>query len=236
MELACIISEVEGYLDKLNDSHYFTGVDKFIPYLIKKKASLFEYLKEKHVVFFEETNRTIERMKNEQEALANLCETLMGKGILLKDAFAMLFDADILIKAAARNSLIALESFDDENLFMGNDYEALEINASSISPYNGKLDLIIDDIRKWKDQGYRISFAVPERSRVERLIEELRERDIFAVEAEKDARWPRTTYCGIYGHLQTGFVYKDEKLAVISESDIIGARSRKQRQCKGKKG
>jgi len=237
-ELAPILSgNIEGYLDKLNDSHYFTGVDKFIPYLIKKKASLFEYLKEKHVVFFEETNRTIERMKNEQEALANLCETLMGKGILLKDAFAMLFDADILIKAAARNSLIALESFDDENLFMGNDYEALEINASSISPYNGKLDLIIDDIRKWKDQGYRISFAVPERSRVERLIEELRERDIFAVEAEKDANWPEGNPIVVfYGHLQTGFVYKDEKLAVISESDIIGARSRKQRRSVKEKG
>ena len=112
-------------------------------------------------------------------------------------------------------------------------YEALEINASI---YNGKLDLIIDDIESGKTR-YRISFAVPERSRVERLIEELRERDIFAVEAEKDANWPEDNPIVVfYGHLQTGFVYKDEKLAVISESDIIGARSRKQRRSVKEKG
>ena len=45
-ELAPILSgNIEGYLDKLNDSHYFTGVDKFI-LIDKKQASLFEYLKE----------------------------------------------------------------------------------------------------------------------------------------------------------------------------------------------
>ncbi|NLE26214.1 MAG: transcription-repair coupling factor, partial [Clostridiaceae bacterium] len=36
---------IDRYIEKLQDSHYFTGVDKFIPYLIEKKASLFDYLK-----------------------------------------------------------------------------------------------------------------------------------------------------------------------------------------------
>lgn len=237
-DLAPILSNnIDSYVDKLQDSHYFTGVDKFIPYLIKKKASLFDYLKEKHLVFFEETSRTVERMNNEQEALTNLCETLMEKGILLKDAFNMLFDTDTLLKGAAKNSLIAIESFDDENSLLGQKHETLRIKASSISPYNGKLDLIIDDIRNWVDQGYKIAFVVSDKSRVERLIEELSERDILAVEALEDGLYPEgNSIVVLYGHLQTGFVYKDEKLAVISESDIIAAKSRKHRRSTKEKG
>ena len=52
-----------------------------------KKGKPLDYIKGKHLVFFEESNRTRERMKNELEALNNLCDTLLEKGIILKDTF-----------------------------------------------------------------------------------------------------------------------------------------------------
>ena len=54
-------------------------------------------------------------MENEQEALNNLCETLMEKGKILKDTFTMLFDVDTIMKKAGRHSIITLESLDDSN-------------------------------------------------------------------------------------------------------------------------
>lgn len=237
-EIAPILSKnIQGYIDKLNDSHYFTGVDKFIPYLMDKKVSLFDYLKEEHLVFFEETSRTVERMNNEQEALTNLCEMLMGKGIILKDAFNMLFEPEYLLACAEKSNLITLESLNYESSLLVREYETLNIKASSISPYNGKIDLIIDDIRNWVSQGYKTVFVVPDKGRIDRLIDELSARGIFAVQVVDDGPWPEgNTIVVVHGHLQTGFIYKEEKLAVISESDILSAKPRKRKRSSKEKG
>lgn len=237
-ELRPILSKnIEKYIDQLHDSHYFTGVDKFIPYLIEKKACLFDYLKEKHLVFFEEARRTAERMNNEQEALTNLCETLMEKGIILKDVFSMLFDVDTLMKRAEKNSIITLESFDDEFLLVGGKTQRLKIEASGVSPYNGKLDLISEDIKKWQTEGFKVAFLSSAKDRVDRIIEELREKEILAVKGEEDGFWPEgVSVLALYGQLQSGFVYKEEKLAVIAESDVLGSRSKQTKRKLREKG
>jgi len=220
-----LTKNIEKYIEKLHDSHYFTGVDKFIPYLIEKKASLFDYLREKHLVFFEESQRTRERMKNEQEALISLCETLMEKGMILKDTFSMLFDADTLMERVGRNSIITFESLDDNDIFTEGKTEKIGIRGSGISPYNGKLDLIGDDIKAWLKEGYRVAFLCSSEDRLDRFIEELREKDVIAGKAHHNGTWPeRIPTVVVYGHLQTGFVYKDEKLVVLAESDLSVAK------------
>ncbi|NLX63726.1 MAG: transcription-repair coupling factor [Clostridiaceae bacterium] len=229
-----LAKNIEKYIEKLHDSHYFTGVDKFIPYLIEKKASLFDYLKEKHLVFFEESKKTRERMKNEQEALSSLCETLMEKGMILKDTFSMLFDADAIMERAGSNSIITLESLDDNDIFTEGKTEKIKIRGSGISPYNGRLDLIGDDIKKWLKEGYRVVFLCSSEDRLDRFIEELREKDVIAVKAQHNGTWPEgITTVVVYGHLQTGFVYIDEKLVVLAESDLSAVKSGQARKRTG---
>lgn len=221
-----LTKNIEKYIEKLHDSHYFTGVDKFIPYLIEKKASLFDYLKEKHLVFFEESQRTRERMKNEQEALSSLCETLLEKGMVLKDTFSMLFDTDTIIERASNNCIITLESLDDSDIFTEGKTEKIRIRGSGISPYNGRLDLIGDDIKAWLKEGYRVAFLCSSEERLDRFIEELREKDVIAYKAHHNEAWPEgISTVVVYGHMQTGFVYRDEKLVVLAESDLSAVKS-----------
>ena len=144
------------YVDKLHDSHYFTGVDKFTPYLINEKASLFDYLKERHIVFFEEPEKIRERMENEQQSLNNLCETLIEKGMILKGTFSMLFDMSTLIGKAEKNSIITLAPFEDSSPLTSHEAVNVRVQGSSISPYNGKLDILSADVKKWVAQGLRI--------------------------------------------------------------------------------
>ena len=234
-----LTQNIERYIEKLHDSHYFTGVDKFIPYLIEKKASVFDYLKEKHLVFFEESHRTRERMENEQEALSNLCETLMEKGMILKDTFSMLFDIDTLIERAEKNCIITLESLDTDNNLTEGKTEKIQIHGSGISPYNGRLDLIGDDIKTWLKDGYRVTFLCSSKDRLDRFVEELREKDVKASKARYDGEWPEgISTVVVYGHLQTGFVYKDEKLVILAESDLSAVKpgpARKRMGVKGKR-
>ena len=228
---------IERYIEKLQDSHYFTGVDKFIPYLIEKKASLFDYLKGRHLVFFEESQRARERMENEQEALSNLCETLMEKGTILKGTFSMLFDVDTLMERADKNSIITLESLDDNNSLTAGKTEKIEIRGSGVSPYNGKLDLIGDDIKAWLNEGYRVAFLCSSKDRLDRYVDDLREKDVKAIKADEEGTWPENvSIVVVHGHLQTGFAYKEEKLVILAESDLSAVKSGQTRRRFGEKG
>lgn len=228
-ELGTILAKNIGrYIEKLQDNHYFTGVDKFIPYLLERKASLFDYIKDKHLIFFEESTRTRERMNNEMESLSNLCETLIEKGIILKDTFSMLYDLDTLLEGAKNNCFITFESFYGDSSITGNQAESIEINGSSISTYNGRLDLISEDIRKWSAEGYRVAILCSSKERIRKFTEDIREYGITSVIAREDGEWPRgASVITIDGHLQTGFVYDDERLVFLSESDITVTRARR---------
>lgn len=215
------------YVEKLHDSHYFTGVDKFVPYLLDKKASLFDYLGERHLVFFEEPERTRERMENEQEDLNNLCETLLEKGMILSGTFSMLFDLDTLMEAAGKNSLVTLAPFEESRPLSGHNSVKIQVQGSSISPYNGKLDLLADDIKKWISEQYKVLILCSSKDRITRLGEELREKGVTAVHVSDEEPLPQEFSVFIdYGQMQTGFVYRDEKLVVVAESDIATARAR----------
>jgi transcription-repair coupling factor (superfamily II helicase) len=233
-----LVKNIGRYIEKLQDSHYFTGVDKFIPYLLEKRASLFDYIKGKHLVFFEESNRTRERMKNELEALNNLCDTLLEKGIILKDTFSMLFDLDDLLAEATNNCFITFESFDSDHSITGKQAASVKIRGSSISSYNGKLELISEDIKKWLSNNYRVAILCSTKERIQKVTEDLREYGITAVIGKEDGSWPeRASVLAIDGHLQTGFVYIDEKLVFLSENDITVTRVRAGRKSfeKGKR-
>ncbi|MGI6122770.1 MAG: transcription-repair coupling factor [Acetivibrionales bacterium] len=232
-----LTKNIERYVEKLHDSHYFTGVDKFIPYLIEKKASLFDYLNGKHLVFFEESQRTRERMENEQETLGSLCETLMEKGMVLKDTFSMLFDLETLMERTGDNIIVTLESLDENLSWTSRQTERIDIRGSGVSPYNGKLDLLSDDIIAWLKDGFRVAFMCSSKDRVDRFAEELREKGVKASKVDEEATWPEgVSVVVVYGHLQTGFVYKDEKLVILAESDISGIKSGQTKRRFGEKG
>jgi len=221
---------ISQYIDKLQDSHYFTGVDKFIPYLLERKASLFDYLKTRHLVFFEEPERTRERSDNVIYDLNNLCETLIEKGMILKGTFSMLFDLDELVLKAKNNPVVTFVPFEEGTSITGATSTVFNINGSSISPYNGKFDMLIEDIRKWASEKFRILILCSTQERKQRVTEEIRENNITVASHVNDT-WPE----GIpvltdIGQLQTGFIYRDEKIVVIAESDIAFAKSRHRRK------
>lgn len=218
---------ISRYIEKLNDSHYFTGVDKFIPYLLEEKSSVFDYLDGRHAVFFEEPERTRERAENVQYDLNNLCETLLEKGIILKGTFSMLYDINDIVGKAGSNPTVTFVPFEGGESVKGEGGTVINIAGTTISPYNGKFDLLIEDIKKWTAEGYRISILCAAGERVERYISEIRDNGIAAVAGEKDDSWPQGISVVVEkGSLSSGFIYKDEKLIVVAESDISISRPR----------
>lgn len=225
---ALLSKNIKRYMDKLNDSHYFTGVDKFIPYLLEEKANLFDYIQSNHLVVFEDPERSHERMANELTEISSLCETLLEKGMVLKGTFSLLKEPEEVIQTASRFSLLTLGAFSETKSITGNQAIRISIEGGSISSYSGKLEQLADDLTRWVEDGYRALILVSNEDRVKRFIGELDEKGIRAVPATSDVN-QFSVAVGV-GYLQTGFIYKDEKLVIVAESDISAGKLKQQRK------
>jgi transcription-repair coupling factor (superfamily II helicase) len=161
----------------------------------------------------------------------------LEKGTILSGTFSMFYDIDALVERAKGSSIITLAPFEESGTLTGSPAVKVQIRGSSISPYNGKLDLLSEDIKKWVEDDYRVLVLCSSPDRVDRLAEEFREKGISAVVSKEERPWPEGVFVLVeFGSLQTGFIYKDEKFAVVAESDIASARVRRPNRRVNEKG
>lgn len=235
---------INGYLDKFHESHYFSGIDKFLPWLIEKPATIFDYITHPSLLFFEDTERLKERITGETEELHNLCETMIEKSMMLPGSFGLLHDEDELFQAAFRHPVITFSLLGEDSGLRGNAPMAIEIPGSAINPYAGHMDLLVKDLNTWHEEQTRVLILVSAPDRAKRLEAELsengisgvvitdegfaRDEDTTQVFTRKTAQWPVGAKVVIAaGALQSGFIYKDIQLAVVCESDIEAGKKRR---------
>ena len=107
---------------------------------------------------------------------------------------------------------------------LGSGYEDLpakntvHINARNIPSYNGRFEDLVEDLKKYRKDGWTVTLFTASTLRAERLIRELQEKGV-----EPNVQ---------VGAVRTGFAYPDQKFAIISEVDIFGVRRAKKRRRK----
>ncbi len=248
---------IRGAIAKLEDSHYFTGADKFIPFMLPQPASIFDYIGPGGLVFMDDPQRALERMDNERNDHFSICETLSEKGLLLPDSFEMHHETAMLFGKSSASGFVSFLPFVADAhagspiamLSRPNPYAIFAIRGLTLAPYAGHLDLLYEDMRKWTAKGMKTVVLVASEDRVKRLSEELRTASI-AHTADPKQTWAdtRTDLVSVFqtdkkgshtdlfpsalvlvavGALQNGFQYADLQLTVVTESDMEAGRGKK---------
>ncbi|MEA3485323.1 MAG: transcription-repair coupling factor, partial [Candidatus Aerophobetes bacterium] len=99
---------------------------------------------------------------------------------------------------------------------------AFSLSSSSLPSYQGHLDLVVQDIKKWKEKGYRVITLVSNWGQGERLREIFEEKKLEAF-LEKDFSSPKglPSLLISLGDLRKGFQFKNTKEVFITDEDIF---------------
>ena len=111
------------------------------------------------------------------------------------------------------------------------------LGTRSISSYNGSVTELLRDLKKYKENGYRVLVMSGSRTRAKRLATNITEEGVNAFYSDNLNRVLNPgevmTY---YGHLNQGFEYVSIKYVLLSDTDIFGKerkRSKKKRYSGG---
>lgn len=215
-----------------------TGVlnlDGYIHYFYPETVNFLDLLKgRRYCVFLDEPARLSEYASGVEIEYNESMKNRLAGGYCLPGQADILTPVNAVLHRLNNESTVQLMALPREDiLFPGERKESL--NVRTLSSYNSSFSALTADLKKLKNEGYRVVILSGSRARAKRLAEDLGYEDIIAAYTENadDELVPKEIVT-FYGRVRKGFTYPDLKFTVIAETDIFGAEHRKKKKKKSR--
>ncbi len=234
---------VETQLKELKEEVFefknLVNLDSYVHYFYEDTVSFLELFEQENTcIFVDEPARVAEHGKAVELEFRESMMHRVEKGYILPGQMELLYSVEEVAAKLAGCRSVTLAALELKTTLFKADKKA-DIPAKSISSYNNSFEALLQDLKRYKKNGFRVLLLSGSRTRAQRLSKDLQEQGLSAFYTEDPDREVQAgeimTY---YGRVMKGFEYPLLKFVVISESDIFGAekkKKKKKKQYEGKK-
>lgn len=205
------------------------SLDKYIPLIFDRPATLFEYGQDA-LLFVSELSRVKERARTFQWQLQEDIKTLLEEGQLCRGLTEYALDTEGVMMELERGGCLLLEAF----ARTGSDIRLrslYNINARQLPVWSGGLDLLAEDLQDMLHRDMAcVVLAGAEEKTARTLADDLVARGIPALFAPSPEAPVKKRVLVMQGGLSSGFEFPDADLAVITHGRAGTARRRARRQ------
>jgi transcription-repair coupling factor (superfamily II helicase) len=243
-------SKTRRLLEQIEEGEQFFGIEALAPAFHARMAPLFDYLPESTVCVVEEPEAVIEEARRQETRLREAASTRHVEHRLALSADDFVLGEDEAAAALAARRRLELRAVEIVRVNPAPDApprirvestphttlraELHQARTAAIGAAPGEIDIgapLRDRLRGWLDLGHRVRVIAPNRTHAERLVALLR-----ALGFATDAAPPRAgheLFAGekgapltvLSGSLRRGFVLPADRLVVVAEEEIFGARA-----------
>ena len=182
------------------------------------------------LLFLDEPVRLMEKGQGVEEEFIEAQKKRVESGYELKDGEVRLYGTEEILNRINTYSSIGFYALDMrcKGLLIRESYH---IQAKSVNPYNSSFELLIQDLKRLKRNGYRVVLLSGSRTRAKRLAEDLRDYNLSSYYSDDLDRLAEPgEIMTAYGHVAEGYEYPMLKFTVISETDIFGKVKKKKKR------
>ncbi len=218
-KLRDMLDEWVGYL---KDRLWKADLDKLQPFIYSEQSSIFDYFNKSPVVFILEPMRVLEALNSIEEKRAITLTELMDMGKAFpgfKDSDYSMVELKELLQDKSISYLSALpREIPDVKLT-----NIISFTGKNILNFQGKIKILIDELKTWKKRGYIVALTVSSMERAKRLKEYLWEEKIEIPIIKELSLEQNTGRVFItLGNISKGFEIPEIKLVVISDEELFG--------------
>lgn len=215
------------------------GLESYLLYFPVEVQYFFEAFPAEDTVFFlDEPARCMEKAETVEIEFRESMQSRLEQGYSLPKQMEILCGGAQTLGWLMNQSLVVLSILDTlpKQLKIS---RQVNIQVQPVGTYNKHFEILVDDMKRWRKNGYRVILLSSSRTRAKRLSDSLNEYDIPAFYREvPDEPLESGQVMVSYGYLRHGFSYGMIKFAVVTEGDIFGAKQakkkRKQKKYDGK--
>ncbi|MBQ6595568.1 MAG: transcription-repair coupling factor [Clostridia bacterium] len=214
-------------LDALRRGTRISNGSAILPVLLGYRNSALSYLTDP-IVVFDQTDAVRERCDNAAHEFRETLEVAVERGLAFRAQAGLMWGYEHLLAECDAASTVCL------NRLMRTERdivprELITLEGRNASRYQGNIPELVNDLRLWRDGGWRVLLLAGGRNRSARLLKAVEDQGFYEARAseqlpeELEARHalilPFT--------LNRGFLYPEIRLAVICEGDIYGVNRQK---------
>jgi transcription-repair coupling factor (superfamily II helicase) len=232
-ELLAAHPELGELLEPISQGIQVEGMESLAPVLVEElQLVLTEFPAGTHLLICDPERvraRAADLVATSEEFLAASWAAAAGGGKAPVDlGSASLRSLDEVAELAAQLGLPwwSLSPFSiDNELVSGNGRVSAVTSSFEAAPaYRGDTDALLDDIAGWQRAGWRVALVFDGHGTAERALERLRGADVPARLQPGIDELHADVVTVATGHLDSGLVSEQLKLAILSESDLTGQR------------
>ncbi|MDR1539530.1 MAG: transcription-repair coupling factor [Clostridiales bacterium] len=227
-EAAQIISHSDEITEKLKMERAFTGADEYITYFYPESVSLFDYLPEDSLVFFDEPSKVIQHLETVLQEFTQSMHHRMLRGAMLPSQTEMVFTSGHILSRALRfRSVLMASMAGSVRDVMIKEIVKFSVKSSPVFQFAS----LSEDLKRWRDGGYSVAILAGAKFQAQRLADEVVQLGFSATFTEdlSDQSLEPGLMAITRGHLKSGFEYPDAKLAVITMASTGEDKKKKRR-------
>ena len=221
----------EGFIEELTEGGGNVDADVYLSYFTDRTVSLLSYFeKEDTVVFLDEPQRCVEKGNVTEKEFSESMKQRLEKGYILPGQMKALFTCRQILAELSSRKCVGLASLGTKE----KDFEIkarFAVSTRSVNPYNSSFELLVKDLKRYKEKGYRVILLSGSKTRAEHLAGDLMEEGLNSYYSDDFSGEVKPgEIMTAYGKVKRGYEYPLIKFVVISESDIFGAEKKKKKR------
>ena len=222
-------------IERFKQNKTTPGADRFVRYFYDKTHTLFDYVDEDAVIFFDEPVRIAAHADNVYNEYASSMQSRIEKGYALPlQAEAMLAYSDVLSLARRFTQVLYTTISQYVSDFRLDINEYFTVKSSGVM--QRRIDMLEEELKHYIEQDYRILILAGGKTRAERLCAEFNERRFKAVVVDGlEDELERGKITLHSGGMNKGFEYPLIRFAVVSGKEIFDAERKKGRTSRRRK-
>lgn len=221
----------EAFVEEVTETGGSANVDFYLSYFTEHTVSLLDYFnRESTVIFLDEPPRCVEKGRVTEKEFSESMKQRLEKGYILPGQMKALFTYKEILAKLARMKCVGLASLETKEKEI-EIKKRFTIQTRSVNSYNNSFELLVKDLKRYKDKGYRVVLLSGSKTRAEHLAGDLLEEGLnsyFSADFSHEVK-PGEVMTA-YGKVKRGYEYPLLKFVVISESDIFGAEKKKKKK------
>ena len=209
-------------IDNINSKTYFQGIENYIDYLYpEENKSIFTYLQENAIVFFNDISRTKERCENYLNEFKENYKLNLERGLAIKNQGKLLYtynDLDFLSEGRklVLNTLLP-KPINDFNV-----KSIINFDSREVPTFNAKVDVLAEELNRLKYNGYKIVLATNTYDRAKKLHADLLDLDLEStISKDRGMEIKSSQIVIIPARITSGFKYKSIKFVNNIKKDYM---------------
>ena len=216
-------------VDRLENQQEISGLREYLPYIYDHPCCLLDYLDKDALIILDEPNRLRDRSNGRTTEFGESFQNLLEKGEVLPKQGELLFHYPEILERLQNFALVNYSLLPKVHRDF-NPRSIVNFITRQAPSFAGQMEKLVKEIIRLRQRGYKTLLLPGSKDRALRLLELLREREVFpefVVEPRGDIQTGEVLI--LEGSVSRGFEYLDHKYIILTDLEIYGVHKQKKK-------